>query len=321
MKPVFRALFSNQLGKIRYSAGEWLIMRFGFAIAIWFATWHTARPWAATIRDSYEKETANGIPALIDLSWLGQPIPTAILAWGMLALLIIYVAGKALLGTTALLSILHALVGGLHSSPAGTHHATQVVGLILIGQLAWFTWERFRGRSEAQGDDDRLDSGSGAIFWSQQMICAGYVVSAISKWINSGGGWIPGANWVSQLPNIAVQFEKNRLQAYYDLLQDPVTNEINREAIRFLAEQPGLAMASLSFGFYVELFAFLALFNRVSAFLVGVGLIALHLFIFAIMSLPFYYFEAVDLIFFLNLPFWLAWIAGKRKLEGASLPS
>ena len=31
MKPFFRGLFSNQLGKIRYSAGEWLVMRIGFA--------------------------------------------------------------------------------------------------------------------------------------------------------------------------------------------------------------------------------------------------------------------------------------------------
>ena len=315
MKTFFSALFSNQLGKIRYSAGEWLVMRLGFAITTWFATWHTARPWAAAIRNSYEQETANGIPALVDLSWLGQSIPTAILAWGMLALLLIYVAGRALLGTTVLLAVIHALVGGLHSSPAGTHHATQVVGLVLIGQAAWFAWEQFRPR-RADGEEGGRDSGSGAIFWSQQMICAGYVVSAISKWINSGGGWIPGASWVSQLPNIAVQFEKNRLQAYYDTLQEPVSNEINQGAIRFLAEQPVLAMAFLSFGFFVELLAFLALFNRVSAFLVGMGLISLHLFIFAIMDLPFYYFEAVDLIFFLNLPFWLGWMAGKRKLEG-----
>lgn len=290
-------------------------MRLGFAVTTWFATWHTARPWAVAIRDSYEKETANGIPALIDLSWLGQPIPTAILAWGMLVLLVVYVAGRALLGTTALLAVIHALVGGLHSSPAGTHHATQVVGLVLVGQAAWFAWERIRWPRDAEGGAERMDSGSGAIFWSQQMICAGYVVSAVSKWINSGGGWIPGAKWVSQLPNIAVQFEKNRLQAYYDTLEEPISNTINQAAIRFLAEQPVLAMMFLSFGFYVELLAFLALFNRVSAFLVGIGLISLHLFIFAIMDLPFYYFEAVDLLFFINLPFWIAFLAGKRKLE------
>ncbi|MCB1064002.1 MAG: hypothetical protein KDN20_13900, partial [Verrucomicrobiae bacterium] len=314
MKSFFGALFSNQLGRIRYSSMEWAVMRIGFAVTAWFATWHTWRPWAVGIRDDYDFERANGIPGVFDLSWIGQPIPTYVLAGLMLGLLIAYAAGRWMLISTLLLFLIHAVVGGIHSSPEGAHHATQVVGLVLLGQFAWYAWEKWRPKRFAEGG---LDSNSGAIFWSQQMICAGYVISATSKWINSGGGIIPGAKWVAQLPNIAVQFEKNRLQAYYDNLQEPVSDGINQSAIHLLATQPALVMAFLAFGFYVELLAFLTLFNRTAALLVGLGLMALHAAIFAIMNLPFYYFEAVDLLFFVNFPFWIALLMGKRISEVA----
>ena len=77
---MFRGLFSNQLGKVRYAEWEWRIMRIGFAITVWFATWHTWRPWAINIRDAYDIERANGLPSLIDLSWMGQPVRCEIIA-------------------------------------------------------------------------------------------------------------------------------------------------------------------------------------------------------------------------------------------------
>ncbi|MCB1231884.1 MAG: hypothetical protein KDN19_16570 [Verrucomicrobiae bacterium] len=311
MKNFFRTLFSNQIGRIRYAAWEWAIIRVGFAFTVWFATWHTWRPWAVDIHDHYDIERANGLPSLIDLSWIGQPIPTFVVAGLTILLLVIYGAGRWMLVTTWLLFLIQAIVGGIHSSPMGSHHATQVVALVLLGQAAWFTWEKLRPKRFA---DTGLDRSSGAIFWSQQMICAGYMISAVSKWVNSGGGIIPGARWVNQLPNIAVQFEKNRLQAYYDNLQTPVSTETNQWAIDLLLHQPAMMMFFLALGFYIELLAFLTLFNRASALLVGVGLMSLHAFIFTIMNLPFYYFEAVDFLFFVNLPFWIALIAGKRKL-------
>ncbi|MCB1078085.1 MAG: hypothetical protein KDM64_09695, partial [Verrucomicrobiae bacterium] len=141
---MFQGLFSNQLGKIRYAEWEWRIMRIGFAVCVWFATWHTWRPWVIGIRDAYEMKTANGIPSLFDISWIGQPVPTAILGILMGILLVTYVLGRWMILSTGGLSLIHALVGGIFASPRGDHHATQVVGLILVGQFAWFVWERFR---------------------------------------------------------------------------------------------------------------------------------------------------------------------------------
>lgn len=309
-----QGLFSNQLGKIRYAAWEWLIMRIGFAGCVWMATWHTWRFWQIGIRDAYERDSANGLPFLLDLGWVGQPVPTAALGLLMGGLLVLYVMGRALLPVTGGLCLIHAVVGGIFSSPRGDHHATQVVGLVLLGQFAWFAWARFRPARLRQGG---MDSPSGAVFWSQQMICAGYMISAVSKWVNSGGGLLPGAKWVAQLPNIAVQFEKNRLQAYYDHLTEPVATGVNAWMTRQVIETPATAIAFLAFGFYIELLAFLALFNRQAALLVGLGLMSLHGLIFFVMHLPFYYFEAVDLLFLVNLPFWIAVGLGRVPRPGS----
>jgi hypothetical protein len=69
----------------------------------------------------------------------------------------------------------------------------------------------------------------------------------------------------------------------------------------------------LALGYYIELLAFLALFNRKAALIMGLGLMSLHAFIFLIMNLPFYYFEAVDFLFFVNLPYWIWRMAGGRS--------
>ncbi len=311
---MWRALFSNRIGEIRYLSWEWAFMRYAFAICVWMATWNTWNPLEIGIRNNYVVEDANGLPSLVDLSWLGQPVPTAILGILMVALLVLYLGNCWMLPVTGGLLLIHSLVGGIFSSPAGDHHATQVVGMVLLGQFGWYAWKRWRPRRFRR---EGLDSASGVIFWSQQMICAGYLVSAISKWVNSGGGLVPGWRWVEQLPNIAVQFEKNRLQVYYDLLQEPASSGLNAWLTAQITEHPWVAMLLLAPGFYLEFFAVAALMNRRAALLVGLALMALHGLIHLVMHLPFYYFQAVDLIFLVNLPFWLSCLFGKRESREA----
>ena len=308
---ILSGLFRNELGKISYAGWEWLAMRVLFAPLIWLATWKTFRVGHLNIRDAYEIEKANGLPALIDLTWLGQPVPTSIAAILMAVLLAAYLWGRWMLPVTGGLLLIHSAVGGIEASPVGSHHATQIVGLVLVGQFAWYLWAAIRkGKT-------RLDSASGAIFWSQQLICAGYVVSAISKWINSGGGLIPGANWIAQVPNIPVQFEKNQLQAFYDHLELPANAELNNWTIQTVIEHPILAMTVFGTAFYLEFFAFLALWNRGIGAIYGLALVAMHLGIAKVMHLPFYYFEATVLIFFVNFPFWLAVVGGWMRGRNA----
>lgn len=313
---MIKSLFRNKLGQTRYADWEWAIMRFAFAVVLWMTTWHTLDPRNLEIRDAYVIKKANGLPSLFDLSFLGQPFFEIALAVLMAACLIFYVWGRGMLIVTGVLALIHALVGGIFSSPVGAHHATQIAGLIIIGQFGWFVWEKLRPKRFA---GNGLDSASGAVFWSQQMIVAGYVISAVSKWVNSGGGVIPGAKWIAQVPNIAVQFEKNRLQAYYDKLEVHASDALNLRTIDLVIDKPIVAMAFFGYGFYIELFAFLALFNRTAAALIGLGLIGLHSGIFFIMHLPFPYFISVDMIFLVNVPFWVMALFAAKKGSSAKL--
>lgn len=315
---MIRALFKNELGKIKYSTWEWLIMRSVFVWVVWAATWQN-RWWPSQIAIApFEKlRDPNGLASWFDLSPLADPTVTGFLVYLFLALALLYVSGRLPLLATGGLFLIHALVGSIHNSPRGHHHATQVVGLILMGQFGFFLWRFVRMRFFQKGESslDKKHEASiiatGAITISMQMMCAGYVVSAISKWINSGGGWIPGVRWVAQVPNIIVQFSKNEAQAYYDTLQPPV-NQMNQWTIDFVSDHPNVAMAVFGAGFYLELLSFLALLNRRLALIFGIGLFAMHSMISEIMRLNFVYFKMILLLFFINLPFWIYHLA-KRK--------
>jgi hypothetical protein len=72
-----------------------------------------------------------------------------------------------------------------------------------------------------------------------------------------------------------------------------------------------------SIGLLLELFCFIALFNRGLLALFGVGLAVMHLMIAQIMVLKFFYNEWMLAIFFVNVPFWILMaVRGKRcRLE------
>ncbi|MCF6312854.1 MAG: hypothetical protein L3J39_10430 [Verrucomicrobiales bacterium] len=316
---MMKSLFKNELGQIVYTSWEWAIMRWVFVFVVWAATWQNHwLPSQISIASFETLRDPNGLASWFDLSFLSQPTVTAVVVYLCLALAILYVSGRLPLLATGGLFLIHAAVGSIHNSPRGHHHATQVVGLILMGQFGFFLWCSVRSRYFQKGkpvvsrEDQVSHRATGAITISMQMMCAGYVVSAISKWINSGGGWIPGARWIAQVPNIIVQFSKNEAQAYYDTLQPPA-NQMNQWTIDFVSEHPNVAMAIFGMGFYLELLAFLSLLNRRLALLFGVSLFAMHSMISVIMRLNFVYFKMILLLFFINLPFWIYYLYQRKQ--------
>jgi len=298
------SLFEDQFGRVDFAAWEWTVMRIGFAPLIWFATWRTLDVGLIDITDVLDTKQPNGLSGVVDFSWMVNDTATWGVAVVMVILLVGYVLGKGMLLTTGGLLLIHSVVGSINASPAGTHHATQIVGYVLLGQFMWFVWQTWRIGSKRT--DERVWSESrGAVFFSQQMIAAAYVVSAISKWVNSGGGWFPGWCWVQQLPNIAVQFEKNHMQKYYDELIMPAA-AVNRGMIDFVIEHPLWAKLLIAPAFYLELLAFLVLLNRRISAVLGIGLIGMHIIIGRIMHLEFIYFESIGLLFLVNIPYWIA---------------
>ena len=68
----------------------------------------------------------------------------------------------------------------------------------------------------------------------------------------------------------------------------------------------------------IELFAFLALYNRTAALIVGFAMLALHWGIEITMGLDFKNNSAMIWIFLINVPFWILWLSGKiAKRDGA----
>jgi len=298
-----RLLFADQFGRVEFANGEWTVMRIGFVPLIWLATWHTFDVRLIDIPDVVDSKQPNGLAGVMNFSWLVKDVATWSMAGVMALLLIFYAIGNAMLLASGGLLLIHAAVGSIFASPAGTHHATQIVGFVLLGQFIWFVWQTWRIGS-TRTDERVWSEAKGAVFFSQQMVAAAYVVSAISKWVNSGGGWFPGWRWVQQLPNIAVQFEKNHMQKYYDELIMPA-EAVNRGMIDFVTDHPSWAKLVIAPAFYLELMAFLVLLNRRMSALFGLGLIGMHLIIGRIMHLEFFYFEMVGLLFLVNLPYWI----------------
>lgn len=314
LKKLCRFLFEDRFARIEFAGWEWLFMRIGMVPLIWLATWHTFDVRLIDIPDVIDTKDPNGLAGAVDLSWLVDDLATWIAAGLMALFLLLYALGKFMLLATGGLLVIHSAVGSIFSSPAAAHHATQIVGFVLLGQVIWFAWQTWRIGSK-RTDGRVWSEARGAVFFSQQMIAAAYVVSAISKWVNSGGGWLPGWRWVQQLPNIAVQFEKNHMQKYYDELILPA-EAANRGMIDFVIDHPTLAKLMIAPAFYLELLAFLVLLNRRISALWGIALIGMHVIIANIMHLEFFYFEMIGLLFLVNVPYWVARMMGKG--EGSS---
>lgn len=91
-----------------------------------------------------------------------------------------------------------------------------------------------------------------------------------------------------------------------------------------MCEAPWIASFVLGLGLLLELFAWVALFSRGSAAVTGILLITFHLTVSKVMSLTFDRNIMVLLIYFVQVPFWIAWVAlhfaGKRKIETGARP-
>jgi len=131
-----------------------------------------------------------------------------------------------------------------------------------------------------------------------QMMAMSYVVSGVSKLWRSEGAWL------SEVRNIPLQFEKNRLNEYHDTLIMPLQSSTDRMA-DWIGQHPNLAGALFGIGLFLELFAFLGLWNRRTMALFGFSLMLMHMMISDLMNLGFYYHKAALLLFWINVPYWI----------------
>jgi len=270
-----------------------------------------------------------GLAQFADLTWLATDttrvwlVPACWIAVGL------YAFGLLPLVMTTFLLAVHIGFGTLSNSQGAIHHTCQIVGLVLLAQWVallrpFFSKQNpktvirdyYAGWKKAVTDGvsslsevaSRSSYGARFIRYSMHAVAAAYVVSAISKLFKSGGAW------ASNVPNIALQFEKNRQMAFYNTLEKTADGQVEpgMAMAQWVLQHPTVAGAMFGAGLLVELFAFLALLNRWFALAFGLGLIGLHTMISELMKLGFAFNKQLLAIFFINVPFWIAAVAIQR---------
>lgn len=297
-------------GAIRYQGYEWLAMRVLFAAV----AWRTCDP--RMLQAHASLPYPHGLAQFLPLEWLFAPEAQWILLVLAALHLLLYVLNVAPLWACAVLFVIHTLLGTVMNSQGAIHHTSQIVGLALLGHIIGYCGLLMRGRRDiALGGAQfellrprhRLASPAPSIviYITQQLMATAYVVSAISKLVRSEG------EWVASLPNIALQLQKTRMMAHYNTLE-PVP-ELAGWAITMVRDFPAVAVAFFSAGLALELFAFVALFNRAFMLLAGLGLILMHVSITQVMNLGFFYNKWLLAIFWINLPFWCVAVARRSR--------
>lgn len=252
-----------------------------------------------------DPDKPNGIAHFIDLKFLANSEIYYPLQWIAIACLILYAVGFLLWLTLPYLASFSIIVGTLGNSDGGIGHAYQMVSLILLGQAVVAVFCAICSRRFGLFSDEKVDTF--LAYYAQVMIVSCYVTSAITKVKNSDGTWL----WNS--PYFSAEIVKTEYQTHYSRLDVPL-DESSIQRAEWLVEHPMVARALFAPGLIFELLAFVALFSRRWAFLVGIGLIGMHWFIEFFMSLDFFLFEACVAIWLVNPAWWI--VSGIRRVTG-----
>lgn len=237
----------------------------------------------------------NGLGHIFDFTCLAEASVYAPLRLSVLAALVLFACGLVpllSLGWTALVLI---SVGTLENSQGAIGHHLQLTCLVAGAQCLAYVGAL--GREKGPG----LWRGSivahrDAVHAAKLIIVAAYVASACVKLIASGGLWI----W--QLPEISLQLVKTHANVYYDTLW-PMNTWGAETLPALIAAHPNLTRLFFTPGLLLELFAFLALTGRRAGFIIGGGLLVMHLLVRWVMQLSFSAHEWLLVIFFLNFPY------------------
>lgn len=253
-----------------------------------------------------KQEKANGVAHLVDLTFFSDEKFIKALPWIVLPCLLLYAAGVGLPVVLPILTLLQIGARTLFNSQGSIHHGYQMVSLVMLAQTGLILWHCWRNWKEAMGVK-RPKLVNGRNFWdsfvrySQYMVIGCYVIAGVIKPINSDGEWFQNSHM------IGIQLVKTDRQNYYSELDSKYGNDPVPYAEAML-EHPNWTRIFLAMGVLLEIFAFLALYNRLAALVFGFMFILFHYFNEFLMNLVFPNNEKLVWIFLINLPFWI-WAA------------
>jgi hypothetical protein len=253
-----------------------------------------------------KQDKANGVAHLLDLTFFSNEKFIKALPYIVLPCLLLYAAGFGLPVVLPILTVLQICARTLFNSQGSIHHGYQMVSLVMLAQTILILWHCWRNWREAMGLK-RPKLVKGRNFWdsfvrySQYMVIACYVIAGVVKPINSDGEWFKNSHM------IGIQLVKTDRQNYYSELDSKYGNDPVQYAGDML-EHPNWTRVFLAMGVLLEIFAFLALYNRFAGLIFGAMFVTFHWFNEEMMGLVFPNNEKLVWIFIINLPFWV-WAA------------
>ena len=263
-----------------------------------------------------------GLAHWVSLDWLAQPGVLDVCRWILLVALMVYVGGRLMAFALPVVAFLTIAPATLANSQGADHHHLQVLGLAVLVQVAWIGWRAVRrGEWWAPGRRTQVLN----VFYTQQVIVATYLTTALWKLWKTQFGWIRESKY------FPVQLVKTRDAHYYNKLEhgggdssgwsagiDAWFAKVTPQLETFLFAHPNLCRLVIGSGLLLELFAFLALIGRKSRVFYGGLLVMFHLIIGRVMNLNFEYNIYLLLIFFVNLPWlgMLVWRKVRRRVAG-----
>ncbi len=284
---------------IRHAPWEVFLLRLGLAWIAWMAFDEDCR--------FPTQPHPNGIAWWVDLTFLaddavGEPLRVAarccLAAW--------------VLGVPAAVSLLLPVFLGigmftLKNSQGAIGHSFQVVHVGLLAAWLAGVWGlvcRWRGRERPWG----FTAGQLELDWARQALAAGYVVSALTKLIESGGLWFRDSHY------FALHLVKNLDMKFYGTLEE------GARRLEWLPEtmmaHPALSQLFFGLALPLELLAFLGCRNRRLALAFGAGLLLFHWSVKQLTELDFVYNTHMLWVLMVN-PLWWLTAAGARLADRA----
>ena len=287
----------------RFGTVEALLMRALLVAVVWWSL-----PLASEVADLTGQQKPTGLAHVFPLTWLARPGVFLVCQIIVAVAAIFYLANRLLLPATGAMTLVHILIFTLDNSQGATNHAYHLISIVLLAQFLTYLsphvvrfierWKKITlPRLFATDKGIRLNDL--ALYFSQQAIAAAYIVAGLSKLIRSKGLWV----W--QSPNVSVELMKTNAQNFYNRLEIDATFEHRQQVAQWMIDNPMITRVLMGGGLAIELFAFLALRNRLGALLTGLAIIALHWGIYVSMGLFFKYNIAIVIIFFVNAPYWV----------------
>ena len=263
-----------------------------------------------------EQRKPNGIAQFFDLTFFSDSSFIRTLPWIVIPCLLLYATGVGLPVALPILTFVSIGSRTLYNSQGYIHHGYQMLSLILLAQTVVVLWHCFRHDWKAAMGFRPAEPINGRTVWqwmirySQWMIIGCYVIAGVIKPIRSDGEWFQNSHF------IGIQVVKTHRQNFYSDLEEKWNIPEPHVAKLMLEEHPNLVRLFLSCGVLLEIFAFLALYNRLLSLLFGFALVSFHYFNDLLMGLYFYGNEKLVWIFLINVPFFIWWLLFRRKPAG-----